>query len=324
MTEISALEQRRNENIARNNRFLEELGLGPDLSSSSSRSKPKPKPKPRKRKELDGIDVAAEPERRSYRIKSHPAPYYGSNDALLQLADHQDFGGPSRKSSRMRKPINYSDDIGKGVFDEFDRASNIKVEIDEHGDVVEGGTIDKGIGNGKGRESLVERPLAEGDTSRALNADLEAFLNPKALCMPTDMLTKASVMLTAYPSSRARFSKYSGVVEWANAVFLWVNVGGTQCDYPNEMREGGQVLSWFGGSRHHEDSPVVQRLLTEKNVMLFVRFEKEGYSCLGRLATVKALLDRHPVSFLFRLLDYERVKELPFFLRVRAAMGCPV
>ncbi len=41
----------------------------------------------------------------------------------------------------------------------------------------------------------------------------------------------------------ARFSKYSGVVEWANAVVLWVNVGGE--DYSNTFLDGGRRMIWY-------------------------------------------------------------------------------
>jgi hypothetical protein len=29
----------------------------------------------------------------------------------------------------------------------------------------------------------------------------------------------------AHPKKMPKFSKYSGVVEWQNAIFLWVNIG---------------------------------------------------------------------------------------------------
>lgn len=58
--------------------------------------------------------------------------------------------------------------------------------------------------------------------------------------------TKAGVMASLKrPSdaSHAKFSKYSGVVEWRNAVLLWVNVGGR--DYANAFADGGQRMTWY-------------------------------------------------------------------------------
>ena len=60
-------------------------------------------------------------------------------------------------------------------------------------------------------------------------------------------------------ASAPKFSKYSGVTEWKNVVVLWVNIDGD--DYKNHGIEGGSKLTWFGGSRHYHDSPVVIRML---------------------------------------------------------------
>ena len=61
-------------------------------------------------------------------------------------------------------------------------------------------------------------------------------------------------------ASAPKFSKYSGVTEWKNAIVLWVNIDGD--DYKNHGIEGGSKLTWFGGSRHYHDSPVVIRMLS--------------------------------------------------------------
>ncbi len=44
--------------------------------------------------------------------------------------------------------------------------------------------------------------------------------------------------------------RYSGVAEWANCVFLWVNIGGKD-GYHNAFSEEGRLMTWFGGSRMH-------------------------------------------------------------------------
>jgi len=66
-------------------------------------------------------------------------------------------------------------------------------------------------------------------------------------------------------SVKLSFNKYCGVQEWKNALFLWVNLGTN--DSPNEFLEDARCVTWFGGSRMHDDSPVVQKL---------IRYGKEG------------------------------------------------
>jgi len=58
------------------------------------------------------------------------------------------------------------------------------------------------------------------------------------------------------------FNKYSGVQEWAGDVmFLWINLGAPHCDVVNEFMAGGAQVTWFGGSKMHHRTPVIQKLL---------------------------------------------------------------
>jgi hypothetical protein len=57
------------------------------------------------------------------------------------------------------------------------------------------------------------------------------------------------------------FNKYSGVQEWDNCIFLWINRGAPQSDaVVNEFSKDTRCVTWFGGSRLHNHSPVVQKL----------------------------------------------------------------
>ena len=52
--------------------------------------------------------------------------------------------------------------------------------------------------------------------------------------------------------------------EWRNAVALFVNVVPTKggaAAYDNMFLHGGHAITWFGSSKHHWDTPVVQRML---------------------------------------------------------------
>ena len=64
---------------------------------------------------------------------------------------------------------------------------------------------------------------------------------------------KAAVMILANNGIQPKFSKYSGVCEWRNCVFLWVNiVKGKGINYGNTFNEKGRFITWFGGSKMTE------------------------------------------------------------------------
>ena len=98
---------------------------------------------------------------------------------------------------------------------------------------------------------------------------------------------KAPVMqMMSATGAMPRYNKYSGVVEWVNCVMLWVNIGVENgFKYTNAFRESGRSMTWFGGSRHHEDTPVIRRLIRgdkKAPTVLFCRLDKHGYVCMGR------------------------------------------
>jgi hypothetical protein len=65
---------------------------------------------------------------------------------------------------------------------------------------------------------------------------------------------KATVMCLANNGTLPKFSKYSGVVQWNNSYFLWVNIfpsnvaTSSSAVYENKFLESGQKMTWFGGS----------------------------------------------------------------------------
>ncbi len=86
-------------------------------------------------------------------------------------------------------------------------------------------------------------------SSSGINATKSLFLHTY-LGKPVEQFGKAAVMSMSNGGSLPRFSKYSGVVEWRNAVYLWVNIGG-KTGYRNSFSEEGRFIMWFGGSRMH-------------------------------------------------------------------------
>jgi hypothetical protein len=98
------------------------------------------------------------------------------------------------------------------------------------------------------------------------NANLSLLLGTDFLGHPCEEYGKAAIMQKSslVNHHQIRFNKYSGVVEWQNALFLWVNIGGSQ-GYKNTFEANGEYISWFGGSSMHKESRIVKRLLHPMN-----------------------------------------------------------
>ena len=86
-------------------------------------------------------------------------------------------------------------------------------------------------------------------SSSIINANKDTFLT-EYLCKAVADYGKAAVMAMSNNGTAPKFSKYSGVVEWHNAVYLWVNIGG-KTGYHNAFTEEGRFMMWYGGSRMH-------------------------------------------------------------------------
>jgi len=116
------------------------------------------------------------------------------------------------------------------------------------------------------------------------------------------------------------------VVEWLNAVVLWVNVDGVQ--YENLFMDGGRKMTWFAGSRCGPETPVVGRLIRAPykearnsdsggdsgddatsamgdTVLLFCRKTGEPYVFMGRVVHDRYKLTCHPVEIVWSLVDYD-------------------
>lgn len=122
--------------------------------------------------------------------------------------------------------------------------------------------------------------------------------------------------------TRLSFNKYCGVQEWQNAVFLWINLGSKDNAVVNDFLNGGTQITWFGGSRMYDHSPVIHTLLrlgkeaTEKTsrIVLWVRkYDVESkkftpYICLGRLSYHSHQPGSHPLAFVWNLIDASFLK----------------
>lgn len=103
-------------------------------------------------------------------------------------------------------------------------------------------------------------------STRSLHANLSLFLGQNNICRPVSEFGKAAVVTMANNGVPPKFSKYSGVLEWKNCVFLWVNLGSgsvpdddvegsvggrklVESTYDNTFLNEGRSFVWFGGSK---------------------------------------------------------------------------
>ncbi|GAX28526.1 hypothetical protein FisN_12Hh109 [Fistulifera solaris] len=139
------------------------------------------------------------------------------------------------------------------------------------------------------------------------------------------VMEESARLAVADDACRVSFNKYSGVQEWGNNVlFLWVNLGAPNSDVVNEFFDEGREVSWFGGSRMHENTPVLQKLKDIGSKTNLEKSSSEGivlwcrkytsdqktfspYVCLGRLSLVSVDPSSQPVKFVWKLMDYESI-----------------
>ena len=138
------------------------------------------------------------------------------------------------------------------------------------------------------------------------------------------------------------FNKYCGVQEWKNCIFLWVNLGKHDGSPLNEFLDNGRQITWFGGSKMHEQSPAILSLIrhgrrrkrrrrknettgeeeeeeeecTSDVVLWCRRYQLETkaftpYMCFGRMGYLSHDPGSRPLAFVWALLDYDGLKFHP-------------
>lgn len=275
---ISAYEQVRLDNIRRNEEYLQEIGLS-TVKKALGEKQATP-PRVAKRKAVGEMNKATmEPQRRSSRIAELPAPELPA--AAIDADDNDEtFSDPD------------DDDEGGGLRKAAERS----------------------------RKSIpAPRGPPAANSSRTLDAQLSSFLGPELGTLSESLaFGKLAVMVASNGGSAPKFSKYAGVVEWRNCLYLWVNIAGKD-GYTNSFREQGRFVTWYGGSKMRPDSEMGARVLRAGSgecVVLFARLPGEAYTCLGRLGVAKASTDRHPVKVEFELLDYAALKGKEQFTKI--------
>lgn len=277
----------RQENIARNQSFLNTLGIESKANASINiiQNKRQKVSKVSSEKPDDSIIV-----RRSSRIASLP-PAISLNDNIELLLNEYDNTIKKRKILQKYKDIN---DIGQEIFD------NSKLIKSENHQI-------------------------SSNSSRVIDADYNYFL--QHLAEPYDIFGKAAIMQKANYDKLPKFSKYSGVAEWKNCVFLWVNIfpqSSQQGSYPNVFLNEGREIKWYGGSKVHKHSDLTSRLLATKDnslgindkILLLVRLEGENYACLGELIVKAYNIDHIPITITWTLLSFEIIRSTSYFQKI--------
>lgn len=165
-------------------------------------------------------------------------------------------------------------------------------------------------------------------SARAMNIHVGNLVSEGLLGSMMEQTGKAFVMEEAAQRSgidvgNISFNKYSGVQEWKNdALFLWVNLGNGG-DVVNDFLNDGRQITWFGGSRMHDETKVIRRLLrvgravgngqnvSSDGLVLWCRrynADQKGftpYVCLGRLSYHSHEPGSRPLKFVWNLVDYD-------------------
>lgn len=170
------------------------------------------------------------------------------------------------------------------------------------------------------------------NSARFFHLDVERLLMGKdgedgALGQAMERTGKAFVMeesarraVSSYTGGLISFNKYSGVQAWGNNVlFLWINLNPPHSEVLNEFLDFGRSVTWYGGSRMHSGTPVIQRLIhvgkeveaSNGGVVLWCRqfvAEKRTfgpYVCFGRLTYQSHEPETQPLTFVWNLRDYD-------------------
>lgn len=300
-------ESLREGNIERNRQFLREIGLFDEKKKYKEKSSAGAK---RRREESTGESVVL---RRSARVA------LASSSFRVRYKEEDIYNEEKRNDRRNGYDVN-----NRRKYEDKDNDFEDKYEQSEWSD----------------RETTIEQsPAQDSDPSKSSGCDMNTDIFFEKLGEPLEVFGKAHVMTLANKGQLPRFSKYSGVANWRNGYFLWVNIdvdpksGKNQSEYPNVFLDGGKRITWFGGGRMHPQSSLVQGLLhagknvgredksderdPPQQVFMFVREVKLPYSCFGRVIVDEVDLKRKPICITWKFVDYDQlVKKSENFRRI--------
>ena len=249
-TMLNEYEQRREARIARNRDILLRLvgDLPNALMGDRGGESLKPKSQGKRKPSVKNV-IPEEDQRRSGRIRNLPAPIYTSFEV------DEDLGDANARAARRqaRRAKNGSQARSGGPKDLL---TTVKKQSKPPAPPTKGSIKTLNARINECAANRLGRPISDGTGA-----------------------LKAAVIHELSPTSNPRFSKYSGIQEWKNAVCLFVNVGDKHGNsYDNVFTHAGGQVSWFAQPKQHEETPVIARILET----LEDRFDKvqDATSCL--------------------------------------------
>jgi len=312
-TSINPYMALRAEKIARNQARLRELGLyKPDFAKESAIASSRKRGPVLKQKRNHEAAVSAKTRRRSVRISSltNDPDYKESKEFKVWDPQHPNTRdrGTKRILDVVENPVNGADE---------------RIQLPSKPST-------------SSRQKIAPAPAT--NSVRSISLDISILVR-KFLAKPLDTFGKYFVIETsfheaAYPEdlqrlsgvSRLSFNKFSGVQPWKNVIFLWINIGGpTDANsLVNDFSHSGSRVTWFGGSKMREESPVIKNLIhmgkesasklsLSSGIILWCRQydwktkKLLPYTCLGRLAYESHIAGSQPVAFTWRLVDFDSI-----------------
>ncbi len=296
----SAYEKLRQENIARNRKLLSSLGVDEQHAQLAAAVAPPPPP---------------------------PQSSSSSSKRRKTLAADVDTSLYVRRSARHvgRVQPDYRDDAPVALVRTASSGGKLAVEPVEDG-VALSAPPPRTAG------AWDASAAAASDSTRNLEANVALMLSSylgKSIGVPN----KDPVIRLLQPARvHARFNKFAGILEWRNAVVLWINKDSAQ--YENTFSADWSTVTWFMSESSTLETPAIQRLLhcgsaaaiddsktgaaaapaaaeapPPADILLFCRDQSTGdpYVFCGRVKYAQYFPQRFPVKFLFTLLDRERL-----------------
>lgn len=224
---LSAYEEQRRERIAGNKNLLLSLGLDKTLPAP-----PNEKARRSPKKPQESVEPVI-PTRRSTRSTKAPE--------LFSLPS--DWNEPAIDNRRPQRRARYEEAPDDNMNGDSERKSEAE-------------TVVKRSAKPAKRSCSSAGPP---DSSRNLVAEIALLQSIVGERVPGGHV-KAGVMQFVSPRIVPRFSKYVGVQEWINAVFLMMNMVAGSYDNAFTKTKTGMQMSYFLSERTSPEAPIVHRL----------------------------------------------------------------
>lgn len=312
---LSAYELDRLEQIARNEAKLSELGLlsskplrcAPSRQSAPKRPRPPPTPKepaaPVRRSARALAIEGAERERRERHAEATLTRGTAGSPVAL-VAQPRLRGEPSAAGLEPAEQAQLDASAGSSRSEAADLEALARL----------------GVGNevpGPATKASVMELASRGRCPKFSKCvpPYQARVRPPSYVHPSETWRSSPRLFLSRAASHA--CRYSGSIEWTNAIFLFVNVGGS--DYSNLFSHNGRRMSWFAGGRQDKTTPVIRRLLGSNAPprLLFCRRQGQGgaspYVYCGRLEYVQHYPDSHPLEVEWALADSDALGKSTLF-----------